>query len=262
MRTFMRLAVALALFAVAALDPMPALAEETGLWASASAEKKIGQNIDGSVSAEFRTIGNRIDRLGLGVSADRRIFRTSDKFFTLKAGLGYKFTGNQNPSKTVWKNPDRYNLHNSYWCNRHRVYVQLTGKFEPGRWELSIRERYQYNYDSQASYTMYKHKRLETGTDIITPEKKIKYAEREHIARTQLEVAYNIRKCKFDPFAGFELYNCMNNGMELEKTRLTVGFDWKISNIRTFQWALVFQDRAADGEAAGCAVSFSYKYKL
>lgn len=259
----MRLTTKLALCAMALVAAMPVSAREIGLWTSASAEKEIGYGINGSFGAEYRTIGNHVDRWGFGLDADRKIWESSDNAFTLKAGLGYKYTRNLIPAKIVWKGISDYNYHNSYWRNRHRISLQLAGKYELDRWDFTLRERYQFNFNGKTSYMIDQHNKPTTSQDFIVGNKeKIKEAQKEHIARTQIGAAYDIAQCKFDPFANIEFFNALSDGMKLEKTKFTIGCDWKISKVQALEGALIFQDRAADGESAGCAVGFSYKYKF
>lgn len=259
----MRLTTKLALCALAFIAATPASAREIGFWTSASAEKEIGYGIDGSFGAEYRTIGNHIDRWGFDLGADRTIWTSSDNAFKLNAGIGYKYTRNLTTAKIVWKSISDYNYHNSYWRNRSRISLQLAGKYEFDRWDFTLRERYQFNITGKASYVIDKHTKPTTSQDFIYGHKeKSKESEKEHIARTQLGAAYDIAHCKFDPFASMELFNSLSNGMKLEKTKFTLGCDWKITKGQALEGAMVFQNRAADGEPAGFAVSFSYKYKF
>lgn len=263
----MRLTTKLALCAVVVMTTLSVSAredDEVGLWTSAGVEKELGYGVKGSFEGEYRTKGNHFDRFGLGISASRSVYSNDDNTFSLKAGIGYKYTRNFSLAEKEWKGINSFIYDNAYWRNRHRINLQLTAKQDLGRWTLSLRERYQFAYSAKAKYTRDKYEVI-TGTReevLVSSKEKIKGIQNEHLARTAFEASYDIRNCKLTPFAGIELYNNLSDKMNLEKTRYTAGCNWKITDIHSVQGAFIWQDRAADGELSGGAIKLSYNYKF
>lgn len=62
--------------------------------------------------------------------------------------------------------------------------------------------------------------------EVVENDKKAKTA---HYLRSRIKADYNIRNCPLTPYVSFEWSNNLSNDLVLDKTRLTVGGDWKLS---------------------------------
>jgi len=112
----------------------------------------------------------------------------------LKTGVGYAW---------IYGN----DLNDEVWRNRHRFYGYVQGKAELGRFTFSLRERFQT--------TFYK-------------EKKQQY---RNYLRSKLEVDYDIRGFKGEPYLAAEMHNRLNNpdGNRIENLRYTLGMQYPFS---------------------------------
>ena len=111
------------------------------------------------------------------------------------------------------------------WKNRHMVNVDVTGSYKVGRVKLSLRERVRFNF----------------RTDSINP---YEHANPAISLRSRLKAAYDIRQCRWEPYAYVELYTTLNardavpNYQEyhqafkqyISRIRFSVGTEFKINN--------------------------------
>lgn len=111
------------------------------------------------------------------------------------------------------------------WKMRHLVNVDVTGSYKVGRVKLSLRERVRFNFRSD-SVNKYEH------------------ADPFISLRSRLKAAYDIRQCRWEPYAYVELYTTLNarNAVPNFKTyevgykqyinrlRFSVGTEFKINN--------------------------------
>ena len=77
------------------------------------------------------------------------------------------------------------------WKNRHLVNVDVTGSYKIGRVKLSLRERVRFNF----------------RTDSIN---KYEHTDPAISLRSRLKAAYDIRQCRWEPYAFVELYTTLN----------------------------------------------------
>ena len=111
------------------------------------------------------------------------------------------------------------------WENRHMVNVDVTGSYKVGRVKLSLRERVRFNF----------------RTDSINP---YEHANPAISLRSRLKAAYDIRQCRWEPYAYVELYTTLNapdavpNYTEytqafkqyISRLRFSLGTEFKINN--------------------------------
>lgn len=111
------------------------------------------------------------------------------------------------------------------WKMRHLVNVDVTGSYKVGRVKLSLRERVRFNFrtDSVNKY--------ERPDPFIT-------------LRSRLKAAYDIRQCRWEPYAYVELYTTLNAvdavpnfkqynvayKQYMNRLRFAVGTEFKINN--------------------------------
>ena len=111
------------------------------------------------------------------------------------------------------------------WGNRHMVNVDVTGSYKVGRVKLSLRERVRFNF----------------RTDSINP---YEHSNPAISLRSRLKAAYDIRQCRWEPYAYVELYTTLNapsavpNYTEyyqaykqyVSRLRFSLGTEFKINN--------------------------------
>ena len=111
------------------------------------------------------------------------------------------------------------------WKNRHQVNVDVTGSYKVGRVKLSLRERVRFNF----------------RTD---PVNKYEHPDPAISLRSRLKAAYDIRQCRWEPYAYVEIYNTLNAvdavpnykqyhqafKQYISRIRFSVGTEFKISN--------------------------------
>lgn len=207
------------------------------------AEKKIIKGLKVSAEAEIRTQNALSDlerwTFDLGIS-----YRLAT---WLKSDVGYSFINRYHTSQLTSKG----NTINGYWGPRHRYYGGLTGQMEVGRWKLSLRERYQHTYSPLQYVPKYRAdgKRL---TD------EVEGGDHDHILRSRLAASYNIRRCKFEPFANIELLSDLTSGMAIDQIRYTLGSDYKLNKREVLTLQFRYKDRADQDESNGYLVTFGY----
>lgn len=105
-----------------------------------------------------------------------------------------------------------YEFHYRYrnaqgWKTRQRYRIGATGEARWASLKLSLRERFQHTWDKEKT---------------------------EFHLRSQLKVAYAPNKGNIAPYAAIELYNKLNDGFDLSRTRYQGGAAWDISS----QWEM------------------------
>lgn len=267
------------LLALAALASFPlsgVAGDDFGLWTEISAEKKLTQQfsidagIDFRAEQQLKSISRWAGSLGFAYKPT--------KF--LKASVGYAYIYDRNPQeskKNYGNNSGRfngYNVDHGFWRSKHRFYADLTGKLAIGRLTLSLRERYQMTHSLATSCKRTRFRDLAQGgytgevypwdgykfmtCEVVENDKKAKTA---HYLRSRIEADYNISHCPLTPYVSFEWSNNLSNDLVLDKTRLTVGGDWKLSKKHKISAAYIYQDGADDdGNDDIHVISVGYKF--
>lgn len=266
------------LLAFAALTASPAVAGgEFGIWTSLGAEKDLTDRISLDANFDFRTQGNLegagrwAGGLGLGFKANS----------WLKLGGGYVYIYDYMPQEsevniTNSGKVNGYNVDHGYWRSKHRFYVEGTGSLKAGRFKFSLRERYQYTYfmPDDVKRTRYRDEVQggftgETypwnGQEFMemTVGEKHKSGKNKHVLRSRLKVEYNIPRCPFNPYATYELTNSLTDALDLDKMRVTVGTEWKITKKHVVTMGYLFERGHDEGpDATNHVLDLSYKFKF
>ena len=278
----------LALLAIMML-PMKMFAQKDdfGMWFSVAADKKINSKWSVGVESEFRTRDDMktADRWSMGVDGG---YKVTD---WLKASAGYTllYDNNEKYSYSYYDDPEedydedddgnlipygytgkvkRYRIA-KYWGVRHRFNVSLTGSVTLGRLKVSLRERWQYTYrpEKTADRETYRYVydlagNLSDGYPVTESDSRIYKGKGKNVLRSRLSLDYNIPRCKVDPFVSVETYNAWS----LEKTRYTVGADWKIAKPHTvsfyYRYQNVNNNDDVDDEPNMHIVGLEYKFKF
>ena len=249
--------------------------DEFGIWATVEASKKINKKFKVVGDVEFRTYDfvNNIERTAIGVKLEYKILKW------LKSNVGYQFHYKHNPEETSIKDPvydeegnfagNEYNIDNDYWVIRNRVYATISGEYKVGRFEFGLRERLQYTHTGSATTDETKY-RYDLGMDpllstednewLSTTEPEFKEAKHNLTLRSRLNVKYDIRNCKINPFASVELYTRLDEWKCYDKLRYRLGASYKINKDNSISLYYLFED--VNGEANGHAVGFEYSIDL
>ncbi|MBR1542931.1 MAG: DUF2490 domain-containing protein [Bacteroidaceae bacterium] len=239
------------LLALAAL-PLSVSAQDSdddfGIWTSIGAEKKINKKLSVEAEAEFRTRNSSktADRWTGSIDVSYKIFPW------LKASGGYKFIYNNNQEKITYHTDGSYNnWRPSFWGTRHRFHIDLTGDIDLGRFNLSLRERWQYTYRPEATTTRYDFDNSKWEDTTVSGKGK-------NVLRSRLQAKYNIPHSKITPYANVELFNAWS----LQKVRYTLGADWKLSKQHEIGAYYRYQHVNDDDEPNGHILGLSYKFKF
>lgn len=263
----------LSLAVAAATVPPASAGDDFGVWTGVTFQKSIGKKFSVDAGLDYRAEQNlrHVARWDVSVGADYKL----TKF--LKVGGGYAFILDRTPreEKEHYSGKGKmngYNIDDSYWRRKHRIYAEVTGKVSAGRFTFSLRERYQFTHFMADSTRRVKWRdKTPPGYDgeeyrgYITRTEGMDYkpARDKHFLRSRLQVEYNIRHCPLTPFVSYELSNNLSDGCHLDKQRFSVGADWKIRKKHVLSLAYVHED-GSDDDASGNlhAIDVGYKFKF
>ena len=205
-----------------------------------SAQDDLGSSLSVDITKKI------IPRLNLSLEEDFRLrdnLSEVDRFSTTLE-LSYK----------PWKflklggayNLINYNHDTKGWEVRHRYYFFATGSYRFNRFTVSLRERFQSTYRVGVKETS-------------------KRANPKLYLRSRLEVEYDIRNCKFEPFASVELYNTLNDpqGNKMNKLKYTAGSKYKMNKRNSLQLYYRYVNFKDDDEGNGkhmIGAGYSYKF--
>lgn len=267
-----------------ALTATPALADDFGLWTSAEVQKDLSKkfSLDGGIGFRAEDKLRQASRWDFSLGATYKPVR----FLSISAG--YSFIHDYSPTEVdVNYNSEGerkgYNVDHAYWRNKHRAVFNITGKVDWGRFTFSLRERYQYTHYMEAdTYRDRYRSSLPENQDISTwtgnplflaPDglyyvlgetaARTKKAKDRHYLRSRVQVEYNIRHCPWTPYASYELSNNLSEQLHLDKMRLTVGAEWKITKQHRLDLAYVYDNGQDDDTNSDIhAISVGYKFKF
>lgn len=218
------------------------------LWTSAEVKAKVIKGMNAFVEAEYRTHDGMksTERLAGTAGLDYKIIKY------LKATAGYTYIHQQVETEITKKG----NIIPSYWQPKHRASFALTGSYDLAGFSFSLRERYQYTYRVGQSVKKY-------DSDGVTPKNdEIIDAKHKHVLRSKAEVEYKIGKSGFTPYVSCELYNLLEAGFGIEKTRWTAGCSYKINKKNSVELYYRYIDGNDGDEDSGHVIGVGYKFKL
>lgn len=216
-------------FAICLLGSDMAWAQDnTGASLSAEVTKKILPGLNLSLEEEFRLRDNlgETDRFSTTLELSYRPLEY------LKLGGAYNLIN--------------YNHETKGWEVRHRYYFFATGSYQFNRFTVSLRERFQ-------------------STCRVGVKETSKRANPKLYLRSRLEVEYNIRHSKFEPFASVELYNTLNDpqGNKMNKLKYTAGSKYKLNKRNSLQVFYRYINFKDDDEGNGQhMIGLGYAYKF
>ena len=132
---------------------------------------------------------------------------------------------------------------NSEWDNGEDDYVFFYGAPATSTWDYCEAEEERYDFAEEMW------------------EETVVRSKAHNVMRSRFQVEYDIAKCKFDPYASVELFN----SMRLEKTRLTVGVEYKYKKQHVVNVFYRYENsnEANDDEDANMhIIGLGYQYKF
>ena len=265
------------LFALSVLSFSPAFSQsdDFGIWTSLGAEKKLVKNMSVEADFEFRTADNLdvVSRWGGSLGLNYKVA----KFLKLSAGYAYLYDQNPLEAKVNFNKKGEingYNVDQAHWQSKHRAYFDVTGSFKAGRFKFSLRERYQYTHfmETDCDRVRYRDELLPgySGDTYVWDGKEFmscetvenqKSGKDRHYLRTRAKMEYHIPKCPLNPYVSYELSNDLSDQLDLEKTRLIVGTEWKITKQHVLSVGYLYQ-HGTDGEHDGGRHVLDLGYKF
>ena len=205
-----------------------AQSDDFGLDFSVEAEKKIDKQWSVSLEGELRRrddakTNNRWSR-GLGV--DYKIA----KWVKASAGYSLLYDNTKRISYSDQEDVDDGDFDEvgmpkkcaQYWAPRHRFNVSLTfDKKLFGDFRFSLRERWQYTWRPEHTVS----ERWSYLDEAYDGKAKTYGGSGKNVLRSRLQVEYDRKGLSLTPYANVEFWNAW----KLQKTRYTVGLDWKLS---------------------------------
>lgn len=275
----MRTSKLLSLVAGLTLATTATAGDDFGLWGEAAVEKKINKQFSIDAALGFRAEENaaRASRYDASLGATWKVC----KYFRMGAGYVYLYSRSPREVKAKYREDDDgrpvagadgrpvyqgYNVDHAFYRSKHRVFVEAVGKVKAGRFEFSLRERYQFTHYMSAETLRDRYRLGADPTDhtVAGYEETVtdfKPAKDKHYLRSRLQVAYDIANCPVEPFVSYELSNDLTSTFALDKTRLRAGADWKVSKQHKLSLAYVFEDGADDDDGNRLhAIEVGYKF--
>ena len=261
-----------------------------GVWTEIGVEKSFNKKFSLEASVENRMANNATQpqRWNAAIGGSYKPLKW------LKLGAGYVFIYNRNFQETEEKYKENdegeivlgkdgkpiiegYNVDHGYWRPRHRAYFDVQGKVDVGRFSISLRERYLYNYyvEAEALRDKYRNPSQPGYTGNLYPfngmefmkyeqEMDTKKAKSKHSLRTRLQVEYDIKGVPLTPFVSCELTNELSNAMQYDKVRAQAGVEWKINKKHILSGAYLYQNENQEigPNESLHAIKIGYKFKF
>lgn len=222
--------------------------DDLGLWTSVGMEKRLFRDFDLSLEGEFRS-RDKLSEVGRWSGSAGMAYKITN---WLKAATAYTYIYYNHPLEITNKG----NVISEYWQPKHRFYFQLTGKISLNRFTFSLRERWQYTYRPSQSVSKF------DGDDGSPKDDEYVKGKGKNVLRSRLQATYNIPKCSLTPYASCELTHLLNDKGAIDKTRWTLGIEWKLSKHHGLDFYYLYQNHADDDEANGHVIGAGYTFKF
>lgn len=225
-------------------------AEAQSIWASGEFKYGISPKWGAGAEIEYRTTNNL-------ESTDRWTFAAGGEFKPwkfIKFDAGYKYILHHSSEKTTKKG----NIIPPYRTDRHRFYISAVGKLKLGRFEFSLRERYQFTRRVGKYVPKF-------ASDGVTPkDDEWIESDNKNILRSRIGCEWNIKKSRFNPFANIELHDNPEEKFAVEKIRFTIGSDYKINKHNSFElfYRYIHTPSGKNTEDRGHVIGVSYTFRL
>lgn len=205
-----------------------AQSDDFGLDFSVEVEKKIDKQWSVSLEGELRRRDDAKtnDRWSIGLGVDYKIA----KWVKASAGYSLLYDNTKRISYSDQEDVDDGDFDEvgmpkkcaQYWAPRHRFNVSLTfDKKLFGDFRFSLRERWQYTWRPEHTVS----ERWSYLDEAYDGKAKTYGGSGKNVLRSRLQVEYDRKGLSLTPYANVEFWNAW----KLQKTRYTVGLDWKLS---------------------------------
>ena len=242
------------LLAIAAYMPCQktmAQSDDFGIWYSIGAEKKLSKKWSLGAEAELRTRNDArtIDRWSVGLDADYKVVKHLKVF-----GGAKLLIDNNKESISYDEDGEVEKWRPSYYGNRFRTQLGAVGDVKWKHFNFSLREMWQYTYRPGKTVDRYNFEDCEWGTKTVDGKGK-------SVLRSRIQIDYNIKHCKIDPYANVEFFN----EWALKKVRYTIGADWRIT--KKHNVGMYYRYQSVNGDDADQDVNchilgLQYKFKF
>jgi opacity protein-like surface antigen len=240
-----------------------AQSDDFGLDFSVEAEKKIDKQWSVSLEGELRRRDDAKtnDRWSLGLGVDYKIA----KWVKASAGYSLLYDNTKRISYSDQEDVDDGDFDEvgmpkkcaQYWAPRHRFNVSLTfDKKLFGDFRFSLRERWQYTWRPEHTVS----ERWSYLDEAYDGKAKTYGGSGKNVLRSRLQVEYDRKGLSLTPYANVEFWNAW----KLQKTRYTVGLDWKLSKQHAVGAFYYYQKVNDDDdlEPNRYLLGVSYKFKF
>ena len=90
-----------------------------------------------------------------------------------------------------------------------------------------------------------------------------KSSHNRHLLRSRLQLEYNFTNCPVTPYVSYEISNDLSKSLELKKTRLSAGAEWKINKKNIVSLGYIYQDGIDDDSNSDMHVlDIGYKFRF
>ena len=241
-----------------------ARSDDFGLDFSVEAEKKIDKQWSVSLEGELRRRDDAKtnDRWSLGLGVDYKIA----KWVKASAGYSLLYDNTKRISYSDQEDVDDGDFDEvglpkkcaQYWGPRHRFNVSLTfDKKLFGDFRFSLRERWQYTWRPEHTVS----ERWSYLDEAYDGKAKTYGGSGKNVLRSRLQVEYDRKGLSLTPYANVEFWNAW----KLQKTRYTVGLDWKLSSQHSLGFFYRYQNVRNDdddNEPNIHLLGLGYKFKF
>ncbi len=215
------------------------------LWLSAEGKADITKRLRAEIEVEHRSQDKfeATSRWSAGAGLSYKCLSW------LRVGASYKFLYDRDGDKTTKKG----NYIPAYWQPGHRVQVSVTGSHKFGKFELSLREAYQYTHFTDQYVDKF------DGFGNAMKDEHIE-AENRNMLRSRLQAEYKYKKkALVTPFVSVELYNNLSDGFSIRKVRYTAGADFRLNKHNSLSAFYRFIDRNNSKNINVIGVGYEYK---
>ena len=272
----------ISLLLVLALVMLGARAEDFGMWAGVGFGQNLGvKGLDANLDLGFRSNNSlrNVDRWSTGLGLSYAVcpnFKLAATYTYIYSYSGAERKENFKSDNVTWEG---YNLTHAYWRSKNRLSFDAKGDIDVGRFNFSLRERYQLTGYERAKVTKERHRfkkpipvydenghlvenfyPYQEGYPTSVAEHK-SHKTKEYL-RSKLEASYNIRHCPLEPSVSVEFENNLREAFKLDEVRYVAGLDWKISKkVRLGAFYHFNSGHDDDGSENLHAIEISMKFK-
>ncbi len=222
-------------------------------------EKKLSKKWSVGLDAEYRLrdSGSESDRVSFGPKVEYKIMKH------LKASVGGVYMQVNNASKTRYRSDGSLKwIRASKWSARYRTFAAVTGDMDFGRFNVSLRERWQFTYRDKYTTTRDNYTKANEYNNTTDVERASKSY---HVLRSRLAVSYDIAHCPLKPSVSAEFFNSLNDSWRMEKVRYACGVTWKVTKRHSLDLTYYYQTVNGEDDEDDINthyLSVGYKFKF